>query len=167
MSSCPHIIFVHLWKRFCVFQFFHLCIHNLVISAVQLPYLLSFIFVFPLQCSLVILKYNPYPYSLQFYPFLFCLSLLRIFFSSVFPEAPTVVHKDPREQRKTHWNSLYLNNTHTASQTHSGIQLPSSSHSHVCSSKYTRSAVKTFGDMCACICVRVCLSVKEKEKRDR
>lgn len=71
--------------------------------------------------------------------FLSFLPSIAFFLSSVFPEALTVVHKDPREQRKTHWNSLYLNNRHTHlhhhrhietyvhKQTHTGTQLPSSS----------------------------------------
>lgn len=109
---CSHHLFVPLWKRFLLFS----------ISAYTIS---SFLSNLPMnifsQCYIPIssFKYNLYSLQLHFSVF---LSLFGIFFSSVFPVAPTVVHKDPREQRKTHWNSLYLNNTrthtHTPSQTH-------------------------------------------------
>ena len=112
------------------------------------------------------------------------LSLWSIFFSSVFPWSS---HRGSQgsqgAEKKTHWNSLYLNNSHTHTHTetymhkhtHAGTQLPSGSPPHRCSSKYTRSAVRTskicmYGryvcvSVCMCVCVCVCVCVCMRERR--
>lgn len=105
--------------------------------------------------------------SLSSFTFLSCFT---IFFSSVFPEAPTVVHKDPREQRKSPLEFTIFKQ-HSHSHTHTIIIIDTSRHTntpvvalklsltHACSSKYTRLAVITYVVCDVCVCVRVCVCV--------